>query len=66
MEVLFSIYMVGAIIMLCFVILAMLIAIMGGTIPWSWFVKAVFIAATWPIMLCWGFTNVIVQRKNRN
>lgn len=60
MDILFSVYMVGAIVMFCLVVLAMLFGLMfGGTIPWVWFIKAILIAATWPIMLVWGLANVI-------
>ena len=67
MDILFSVYMVGAIAMLCFTLVAMLFSLMMGTIPWSWFVWAILIAATWPIMLLWGIGNVIyvrVQMRN--
>jgi len=59
MDILFSFYMVGAIVMLCFVILCMFLAVMGGEIPWNWFVQAVLIAATWPIMIAWGLAAVV-------
>lgn len=66
MDILFSVYMVGAIAMLCLVFVAMLLAVLGGTIPWSWFARAVLIAATWPIMILWGLANVIrIKVKNR-
>jgi hypothetical protein len=62
MDILFSVYMIGAIAMFCFVVLCMLLAILGGAIPWSWFIKAIFIAATWPIMLGWGLASVVYHK----
>lgn len=59
MDILFSVYMVGAITMLCFVLLMMVISPFTGVIPWGWLFKATLIAATWPIMLLWGIGNVI-------
>jgi hypothetical protein len=65
MDILFSVYMVGAIAMLCFVILCMLFAAMGGTIPFGWFVKAILIAATWPIMILWGLGAVVWDKTRK-
>lgn len=66
MDILFSVYMVGAIAMFCFVILMALVGLgFGGTIPGIWFLKFLVIAALWPLMLLWGLTNVI-QIKMRN
>ncbi|QNN99261.1 hypothetical protein SEA_FAUST_189 [Streptomyces phage Faust] len=58
MDILFSVYMVGAIAMFCFVTLCMLIALLGATIPWEWFFKGILISALWPIMIAWGLGAV--------